>query len=103
MSQFTKCCGKPQLHWRTNEILPEAIVACRRCGFSLDPDGILIDWLTAPASPADETFEHYETDTGILHKIWHENKVPVAHMTAGKVIWVRDDLRQAGWTDEDFY
>ena len=38
------CCANPLLTW-TPSGLVEPIITCTHCGFCIDPDGILLDWL----------------------------------------------------------
>ena len=42
--QPSACCASPQLIW-TPTGLVEPIITCTHCGFRIDPDGILLDWL----------------------------------------------------------
>jgi hypothetical protein len=38
------CCASPHLTWtRTGRVEP--VITCTHCGFRIDPDGILLDWL----------------------------------------------------------
>ena len=38
------CCASPHLIWTpTGRIEP--VITCTHCGFRIDPDGILLDWL----------------------------------------------------------
>jgi len=38
------CCANPRLIW-TPTGLVEPLIACTHCGFRIDPDGLLLDWL----------------------------------------------------------
>lgn len=40
---MTGCCPSPNLLWTLNT--PESIIECTQCGFRIDPDGLLLDWL----------------------------------------------------------
>ena len=40
----TGCCLNPNLLW-TLSALPEPIIVCAHCGFRIDPEGLLLDWL----------------------------------------------------------
>jgi len=44
MTQLTGCCPNPSLVWTPTD-LPEPIITCTHCGFRIDPDGLLLDWL----------------------------------------------------------
>lgn len=43
-SPLQACCASPRLVW-TPTGLVEPIITCTHCGFQLDPDGLLLDWL----------------------------------------------------------
>jgi len=51
------CCRTPRLHWVPWPHLPEPIITCSNCGFRLDPDGILLDWLDPEAIEANRILE----------------------------------------------
>lgn len=38
------CCANPNLTW-TPVGLVESLITCTHCGFRIDPDGLLLDWL----------------------------------------------------------
>jgi hypothetical protein len=38
------CCASPHLTW-TPACLVEPLITCTQCGFRIDPDGLLLDWL----------------------------------------------------------
>ncbi len=38
------CCANPHLTWTPTHLV-EPVITCTHCGFRIDPDGILLDWL----------------------------------------------------------
>ena len=38
------CCTSPRLIWTPTGLI-EPVITCTHCGFRIDPDGILLDWL----------------------------------------------------------
>ena len=38
------CCASPHLIWMPTGLV-EPVITCTHCGFRIDPDGLLIDWL----------------------------------------------------------
>jgi len=50
------CCTSPRLTWtRTGRIEP--VITCTHCGFRIDPDGILLDWLDPEEIEAAQVLE----------------------------------------------